>query len=67
MSTWTSPLPLPGSFLVNQNPLQPAKFQSCLQDNPLIGTSRLGMQREAANRSEALWGMGQDPKKSEDR
>lgn len=66
VSTWASPLPLPGKFLVNQNLLEPAEFQSCLQENPLMDLSMLGMQREAAHASEALGGMEQDPKKPEE-
>lgn len=66
MSTWASPLPLPGNFLVNQNPPEPAEFQSCLQEKALMGASRLGMQREAAHTSEVLGGMGQDTKKPEE-
>lgn len=65
VSTWVTVLPLPWIFLVNQNP-KPAECQSGLQENPLIGTSRLGMQREAAHTSEVLGGMGQDPKKPEE-
>lgn len=61
-----SPLPLPGDFLVNQNPAEPAEFQSCLQENPLMGTSRSGMQRKAVQTSEALQEMGQHLKKPEE-